>query len=95
MFNTMKKTLAGSVLALAVGLAGVQSAAAEDKVTLRLNFLLSGVHTIFYYGAEKGFYKDAGIDLQICRSAKARVRHAPYSRSQPAATCSALPMAAA
>lgn len=58
MFNTMKKTLAGGVLALTVGLAGVQSAAAEDKVTLRLNFLLSGVHTIFYYGAEKGFYKD-------------------------------------
>ncbi|AYM65377.1 ABC transporter substrate-binding protein [Agrobacterium fabrum] len=65
MFNTMRKTLTGSVVALAISLAGIQSAAAEDKVTLRLNFLLSGVHTIFYYGAEKGFYKDAGIDLQI------------------------------
>ncbi|WP_412065556.1 ABC transporter substrate-binding protein [Rhizobium sp. SYY.PMSO] len=61
----MKRTVAGGLLALAIASAGVSSAMAEDKVTLRLNFLLSGVHTIFYYGVEKGFYKDAGIDLQI------------------------------
>jgi hypothetical protein len=38
---------------------------AADKVSLRLNWLLSGVHSIFYLGVEKGFYKDAGIDLTI------------------------------
>ncbi len=65
MLKMMKRTVAGGLLALAIASAGVSSAMAEDKVTLRLNFLLSGVHTIFYYGVEKGFYKDAGIDLQI------------------------------
>lgn len=52
-------------LALALGLASAAPSAAADKVSLRLNWLLSGVHSIFYYGVEKGFYKDAGIDLTI------------------------------
>lgn len=80
MFNTMRKTLTGSVVALAISLAGIQSAAAEDKVTLRLNFLLSGVHTIFYYGAEKASTR---TPASICKSAKARALHARSSRSQP------------
>jgi len=41
------------------------TASAADAVSLRLNWLLSGVHSIFYYGVEKGFYKEAGIDLSI------------------------------
>jgi NitT/TauT family transport system substrate-binding protein len=41
------------------------AASAADAVSLRLNWLLSGVHSIFYYGVEKGFYKDAGIELTI------------------------------
>jgi NitT/TauT family transport system substrate-binding protein len=65
MLKLVQKILMGGVLAVAVATAGMSPAAAEDKVTLRLNFLLSGVHTIFYYGVEKGFYKDAGIDLVI------------------------------
>ena len=65
MLKLVQKILMGGALAVAVATAGMSPAAAEDKVTLRLNFLLSGVHTIFYYGVEKGFYKDAGIDLVI------------------------------
>ncbi|WP_320199692.1 ABC transporter substrate-binding protein [Agrobacterium sp. rho-13.3] len=65
MLKLVQKILMGGALAVAVATAGMSPAAAKDKVTLRLNFLLSGVHTIFYYGVEKGFYKDAGIDLVI------------------------------
>lgn len=56
---------AKGLLALAIGLGGIAQAAAQDKVSLRLNWLLSGVHSIFYLGVEKGFYKQAGIDLTI------------------------------
>jgi NitT/TauT family transport system substrate-binding protein len=40
-------------------------AAAQDKVTFRLNWLLYGFHTPFYLGLERGYYKDEGIELTI------------------------------
>ncbi len=40
-------------------------ALAADKVTLMLNWYVYGEHAPFYYGKEKGFYSDAGIDLDI------------------------------
>ena len=61
----VKGLATAGLLALALGMAGIGQAAAEDHVSLRLNWLLSGVHSIFYYGVEKGIYKDAGIDLTI------------------------------
>jgi len=36
-----------------------------DKVTLRLNWNVYGEHAGFFYGLERGFYKDEGIDLTI------------------------------
>lgn len=38
---------------------------AQDKVTLRLNWLLYGFHTPFYLGLDRGYYKDEKIDLTI------------------------------
>lgn len=40
-------------------------ALAQEKATLRLNWLLYGFHTPFYLGVEKGYYKAEGIDLEI------------------------------
>lgn len=40
-------------------------ARALDDVSLRLNWQILGMHVPFYYGVEKGFYKDEGIDLKI------------------------------
>ncbi len=54
-----------AAIAAVTGLLGLTPAKAADAVSLRLNWLLSGVHSIFYYGIEKGFYKEAGIDLTI------------------------------
>lgn len=58
------------ILGIAAGLAasmaiGLGSAAAADKASLRLNWQLLGFHAPFYYGVEKGFYRDEGIDLTI------------------------------
>jgi NitT/TauT family transport system substrate-binding protein len=36
-----------------------------EKVTLTLNWVPYGEHAPFYYGLEKGFYADEGIDLEI------------------------------
>lgn len=51
--------LAAIVLALPL------SAAAQDKVSLRLNWYLGGLHVPFYYGKERGFFAAEGIDLTI------------------------------
>jgi NitT/TauT family transport system substrate-binding protein len=51
--------------ALGVAMAGPAAAADPQKVTLRLGWTISGMFSPFYAGKEKGFFKDAGIDLQI------------------------------
>jgi NitT/TauT family transport system substrate-binding protein len=53
--------------ALAVGAiaVGAWPAAAQDAVSLRLNWYLGGLHVPFYYGQELGYYSDEGIDLTI------------------------------
>ena len=38
---------------------------AEDAVSLRLNWYMGGVHAPFFLGKERGFYRDAGLDLTI------------------------------
>jgi len=44
---------------------GSASAWAQDKVSLRLNWYLGGLHVPFYYGKERGLYSAEGIDLTI------------------------------
>jgi NitT/TauT family transport system substrate-binding protein len=56
------KTMMGALALLA---AASTSAPAQDAVSLRLNWYLGGLHVPFYYGKERGFYKDEGIDLTI------------------------------
>src|SRR4051812_4850487 len=50
---------------LAATLLTAAPAAAQDKVTFRLNWIAYGFHTPFYLGVERGYYKDEGIDLTI------------------------------
>jgi NitT/TauT family transport system substrate-binding protein len=50
---------------LAVLAASSASAPAQDAVSLRLNWYLGGLHVPFYYGKERGVYKEEGIDLTI------------------------------
>lgn len=53
------------VIAFLAALLLAAPAAAQDRVTLRLNWLLYGFHTPFHLGVERGFYREAGIDLTI------------------------------
>lgn len=57
------KLLTGSALLLALGMS--TAARAEDDVRLRLNWMYYGSHAGFAYGKDKGYYKDAGINLDI------------------------------
>jgi NitT/TauT family transport system substrate-binding protein len=56
--------ICAAVLASAVVL-GVFPASAADKATLRLDWVNSGYHAIWYYGLDKGIFQKAGIDLQV------------------------------
>jgi len=40
-------------------------AQAQDNVSLRLNWYLGGLHVPFYYGVDRGFYRQEGINLTI------------------------------
>ena len=53
------------IAALAALAASATMATAQDAVSLRLNWYFGGLHVPFYYGKEKGFYKEEGIDLTI------------------------------
>jgi NitT/TauT family transport system substrate-binding protein len=48
-----------------LGLLWAGHAMAEDKASLRLNWLIYGFHTPFYLGVEQGIYRKHGIDLTV------------------------------
>ena len=56
-----KMTLAATLLACALA----YPASAQEKATLRLNWLIYGFHTPFHLGVERGYYKAEGIDLDV------------------------------
>ena len=58
--NIVVRLLAGLLVCVAA-----TSAAAQEAVSLRLNWYLGGLHVPFYYGKEMGFFKQEGIDLTI------------------------------
>jgi NitT/TauT family transport system substrate-binding protein len=57
-------TLAKAAVCTVV-LAATGTVMAADQVRLRLNWMWYGSHAPFALGLDKGFYKDAGIDLEI------------------------------
>src|SRR5581483_7895564 len=58
----MKARLSVAALLLA---AMIMPAAAAEKASLRLNWLIYGFHAPFYLGIDKGYYQAEGIDLEI------------------------------
>ena len=64
--NRMMKRMTGAALIAAAGLSVTSIAArAEDDVRLRLNWMYYGSHAGFALGKDKGYYKEAGINLDI------------------------------
>jgi NitT/TauT family transport system substrate-binding protein len=72
----ISKTLATAFLALAIllggGLPDARAGAPADKplkkVTFLTNYVFHGRHSPFFVGLDKGFYKEAGFDIQISPS---------------------------
>ncbi len=61
----MKLARFTALCAAAAALALSSLAGAQDKVSLRLNWYLGGLHVPFYYGKDKGYYAAEGIDLTL------------------------------
>ena len=62
----MKRTF----IALAIFLlyaAGIGSASAMDKVKFALDWIPYGKHAMYYVSIDKGFWKEAGLDVQMTR----------------------------
>ena len=53
------------MIMLVVALLCAMPAWAEDAVSFRLNWYMGGAHAPFFLGKERGYYRDAGIDLTI------------------------------
>ncbi len=60
----MLKTFAGGLLALAA-LGSLSGAEAADKLTLQLKWVTQAQFAGFYVAKDKGYYKDAGLDVTI------------------------------
>ncbi|MDQ2733642.1 MAG: ABC transporter substrate-binding protein [Pseudomonadota bacterium] len=55
----------GAALTIAVAPAEAQTGASPKKITFLTNYVFHGRHSPFFVGLDKGFYKEAGFDLQI------------------------------
>ena len=64
---TVRRKIGKIIFGLAISLPlmfGAQ-AQAQDNVSLRLNWYLGGLHVPFYFGVDKGFYKQEGMNRII------------------------------
>jgi NitT/TauT family transport system substrate-binding protein len=61
----MTVTRIAALFMAALALCGASPSIAQDKVSLRLNWYLGGLHVPFYYGKDRGYYAAEGIDLTI------------------------------
>jgi NitT/TauT family transport system substrate-binding protein len=59
-----RRTALGALAGLGAA-AIIRPARAMDAVSLRLNWILNGIFSVFYYGKDMGFYRDEGIELTI------------------------------
>jgi NitT/TauT family transport system substrate-binding protein len=59
-----------------------------DKVTLITDYGYNGRHAYFFEALDRGYYRDAGLEVEILRGQAQSMRSA---RSAQAMRCSALP----
>ena len=65
--NRLERITIGVCAVIATVLAAVHSGSswAQEKVSLRLDWVNSGYHAVWYYGVDKGIFKNEGIDLEV------------------------------
>ena len=52
-------------LAAAIPLGAPAQPRQPDKITLRLDWINSGYHAVWYYGRDKGIFAEQGLDLEV------------------------------
>lgn len=57
--------LLAAILAAAVVLLSPQPSQAQEKISVRLDFLAAGYHAVFFLANERGYYKEQGLDVDI------------------------------
>ncbi len=57
----------GWACGLLVGVLLSGTATAEDQVSLALDWIVNGTHAGYYVARDKGFYRDAGLEVAISR----------------------------
>src|SRR5690606_9492410 len=63
--RTLQRTLAAVATATLVMFGTMGGALAQTKVTLHLDWLINGFYAPFFTALEKGWYKEAGLDVKI------------------------------
>lgn len=61
----MRFGIAAGLLALALSV--MQPAHAQDRVLLQLDWIPTGEHAAYFAGAQRGFWRENGIDLSLTR----------------------------
>lgn len=56
-----------TLVALAILASAAGPAAAQEKVSLRLDFIVNGYHGPFFTAQGKGYYKEEGLEVEILR----------------------------
>ena len=69
MRNDMRRLAAGT-RDVALGAGALASAQAADKLTLQLKWVTQAQFAGYYVAKDKGFYKDAGLDVRSSRAAR-------------------------
>lgn len=68
MIRTRPQFLRAMIIVTALGvLPAVQQATAQDQVKFALDWIPYGKHAMFYASQDKGFWKEAGLDVTITR----------------------------
>ena len=55
----------GLSLVLVAAMAGLSLVHAQEKISVRMDFLPAGTHAPFHLAAAKGWYREAGLDVDI------------------------------
>src|SRR5271156_2051454 len=66
--HVMTRSTTMALLAVFAILAAAQSAAAQTPITFSLDFRALGRHAAWYVALDKGYYKQAGLDVTIVPS---------------------------
>ena len=61
----IRKIVSALSVVILAGLSSINSSSATEKITFVLNWFPTADHSPYYYAREQGWYKDAGIEVDI------------------------------